>query len=211
MTLSTNIYILGKIDGPDLHSWVNKNLLKVTDPKVTSFAAGEQYFYGWDKDQTMPQMAHNHGLHNVLGQGFDAIFELDWWDEPTTYDSWVTSDEDEDDEDVKYAREKQEQIGSSYWAQINFDTAYGFNRDGMGCTELHASYIVRLYREYFEPRGIEIVWQDEYRGTLHRNLSEDGMREFLGAGDKAMDWFFNQVSPIIQAEVAAEGGTIEWS
>lgn len=188
MTLSTNIYILGPVDGPDLHAWVNENILRVKNPIVTE---GHRDDY--------------HYLHNAIGQGFDAIFELDWWDTPQLMTDGLTDKDDPDD--VEYYTKKQEAIGAPYYAHIDFDTAYGYSKNGMGCTELHASWIVRLYREYFEPRGLEIAWQDEYSGKVWRNLSEEGMTDFLGGGDAAMNWFTSVVRPAITEEFGEENVT----
>lgn len=213
MTLSTNIYVLGKIDGHDLHSWIHTNLFRLSPDypvDYTETTAGQEYVSERSKKK---YIARENQLSNSPGQGFPAWLIMEWTDDAREYDNGFSEEElkDTDDEDVQWTLETRRAIGSPYYARLNFDTAYGYNRNGMGCTELHASYIVLLYREYFEPRGIDIIWQDEYRGTYHKNLSEEGMRNFLGAGDQAMDWFYNKVSPIIQAEAAAAGGTVEWS
>jgi hypothetical protein len=190
MTLSTDIYILDPIPDPeDLWRWVNINLLK--------------------KDAQEVRTTRREGqIHNAPMQGLDAWFMLDWSEAPQRYDDDV--DDSWDEEDAEWYRGKQEKIGSPYYGRINFDTSYGFNRDGMGCTELHALYIVRLYREYFEPRGINIAWQDEYRGDVWRNLSEEGMVKFLGAGDSAMEWFTDLVKPSLEKVAKETGYEIEW-
>lgn len=198
MTLSTDIYILGKIDGHDLHRWIHANLFGLSPDHPVSFSEeveGQEYENSWRGRY----IARENQLSNSPGQGFPAWLIMEWTDDAREYDNGFSEEElkDTDDEDVQWTLETRRAIGSPYYAHLDFDTAYGYNRNGMGCTELHASYIVRLYREYFEPRGIDIIWQDEYRGTYHKNLSEEGMREFLGAGDEAMDWFYKKVVPML--------------
>lgn len=198
MTLSTDIYILGKIDGHHLHRWIHTNLFDLSPDHPVAFSetvAGQEYETPWHGKY----IARENQLSNAPGQGFPAWLIMEWTDEAREYDNGFTEEElnDPDDEDVQWTLETRKALGSPYYAHLNFDTAYGYKRNGVGCTELHASYIVRLYREYFEPRGIDIIWRDEYRGTYHKNLSAEGLLEFLGAGDEATDWFYNRVSPAV--------------
>lgn len=196
MTLSTDIYVLGKIDGHDLHRWIHVNLFNLDPDHPVSYkeeVEGQTYTSEWRGTY----VARENELANAPGQGFPAWLILNWTDEAREFDNGVENIEELGEDDREWTLKVREAIGSPYFAHLNFDTAYGYRQDGMGCTELHASYIVRLYREYFEPRGIEIVWEDEYRGTYHRNLDSLGMKQFLGAGDEAMEWFANIV-PVLQ-------------
>lgn len=199
MTLSTDIYVLGKIDGHHLHRWIHTNLFGLAPDHPVVFSEkveGQEYVSKWSGKKSI---ARESQLSNTPGQGFPAWLIMEWTDEAREYDNGFTEEElnDPDNGQAEWVLETRKAIGSPYYAHLNFDTAYGYREGGMGCTELHASYIVRLYREYFEPRGIDIIWRDEYRGTYHKNLSEEGMREFLGAGDEAMDWFYNKVVPML--------------
>jgi hypothetical protein len=206
MTLSTDIHILDKIEDPEgLHAWVNRELLKAENPIFTrkDLRKGEPIYENHPDWGTVAQ--DQHELNNRLGQGLDAIFELTWYDEAIAPIDYFDLDS-EDEEHNTYLLGQAEQIGAPIWGTINFDTAYSYHGDfGMGCTELHAQFIIRLIKEYFEPRGMRVVWENEYAGTYHHGLDADGFNRFLGSGDSAMDWFTNTVKPAIEKAVGNNG------
>lgn len=59
--------------------------------------------------------------------------------------------------------------GRKVFAELDFDTTYSFNREGLTCSKLHAGYIRKLV-EHFEPQGIDIIWHNGYTGKLWDNL-----------------------------------------
>jgi len=188
MTLSTNIRVVQKTDPAELHAWINKNLLKAPNAKFTE---------GGDPDAG--------SLNNDPGQGYSAWLSMRWDSNgiptaretyPEDYDATSTYGLDEP---------------KNAFLNINFDTAYGYHGDlGEGCTELHSRFVIDLAKEYFEPRGLDFYWQDEYSGKWYHGLDTQGFNAFLGSGEGAMDWFNNTVVPVITAEAAAEGKGIEW-
>lgn len=182
MTLSTNILVMAPVDVTDLHSWINTNLLNAPSAVFS----------------TDP-----HGFRNQMGQGLDALLHVSHnngepWPLLEVPDTSGMSEEDAEDAtwEIEYDNRK-----AGAYADIDFDTAYGYSKDGMGCTELHALYIVRLAREYFEPRNLSFKWRNEYSGEWYEGLDRDGMQKFLGSGDEAMNWFTNIAEPAIQAMI----------
>lgn len=179
MTLNTYIYIQGPIDGEDLHRWVCENLFQVPDySKVRrSRKVKGQTYLDWRNE---PYTADLDEMNNEPSQGLPAWLFLSWSDTPM-----------DKDEGEPYEPE------GEYYALLSFDTAYSYHdpETGFGCTELHASYIIRLYDEYLKPRGIDLIWQDEYTGKLYKNLDPEGLQDFLGGGEAATDWFNNTLLP----------------
>lgn len=194
MTLSTYVAFTSPVDPRELHDWVNRELLGATDPRV-------------EVDET--------SIGNAPGQGFDAwaitkhnngkpIVWLERVDVATaTRPSWYDNDQEWfaalEDEERWYSK-----YPSNTYAYVDFDTAYGYRENGMNCTMLHASYIVRLFKEFAEPRGIDIYWRNEYTGEWYKNLDAAGLEDFLGGGDAAMEWFNTSVVPMMQRMVEGQ-------
>jgi hypothetical protein len=199
MTLNTKVYVQGSVDWDDFHGWVNRELLKAPDAAFTRT---------------------DHSLSNRMGQGLIAIFELSWSDVPQQYVSYILDQEDYRDEydsdeehqvavaefaaefadEVERARVATEAIGD-YYAEFSFDTGYGYKQDGRGCSDLHGTFLVKAYREYFEPRGVDFVWKNEFTGDLYKNL--DGIETLLDGGAEATAWFENVLIPAVENNPAA--------
>lgn len=198
MTLNTMLVLHEWTDPVELHTWFNKHVLKVADrnPIITETATS---------------------IGNDCGQGFDAIFDVRWREDhgpivwfdvdaerslnlrhvpdiyPTEQDAIDEADETAD----LYADYPSGVI------KINWDTAYGYSGPGgVGCTELHARFIIRLAKEYLEPRGITFAWQNEYSGEWHEGLT--GFEDFGQNGREADEWFRTVARPAIEAQIASE-------
>lgn len=192
MTLNTRVVLHQWTDPVELHTWFNKEILKVAD-----------------KNPIIIQTETSIG--NQLGQGFDAIFDVEWeadhsnivWFDyeealkinlnyiPRVYEDEAAAIKDAENDREYYKDWPQGVI------QISWDTSYGYlGPHGDNCSELHAKFIVRLYKEYLEPRNITFHWQNEYTGEWHEGLT--GIEEFLGDGTSAADWFHNLVIPAIE-------------
>lgn len=197
MTLDTTVLLHEWTNPLELHSWFNREVLKVADrdPIIR-------------RDDT--------SIRNALGQGFDAIFEVEWgkndgpyvWFDRAEREAAIakhvpgiyTAEEaaTEIDEDEKFYAEY-----PNGFIKINWDTAYGYRGEhGEGCSALHANFIVGLATEYLEPRGIGFHWQNEYSGEWNEGLT--GFEEFLGDGADAFKWFAGTALPAILASAAEE-------
>lgn len=179
MTLDTSIYILDPIDVEELFAWGNTNLIKPpTTPRVRRWSIGDVY-YG-------TELRTDAGVANVIGQGFDAIFEI-FHKDGQLIDPLEGVDEDEQE----YYKDR-----PKHYAEIRFDTAYGFSGPlGWGATTLHASYIVALF-EHLKEMGVAMAWQNEYNGDINYGLT--GLDTFLNDGDSALDWYQNVAKPAIE-------------
>lgn len=179
MTLSTNVGFRGNVDAADLHRWVNENLLKAPDAHLK--VEGPNKWTEW------------HQISNAPGQGFSAwVITTHNNGDLLVYLPEDTSDWDEDD--IAYHAT----YPTGMTAVVDFDTTYGYTGPlGEGCTELHAMFIARLYHEYALPRGLEIVWQNEYSGAWNEGL--EGFSDFFDGGDDARTWFKELVVPYFNA------------
>ena len=191
MTLDTRVLLHSWTDPVELHTWFNKEVLRVADR--------EPIFL------TTPT-----SIRNQLGQGFDAIFDVDWNEDRKPYDwlpyhgisleaarGWnVTEAEARAD----YERDvKRYSAWPTGVIMISWDTAYGYRgENGEGCSELHAKFITRLAAEFLAPRGIGFHWQNEFTGEWNEGLS--GLTEFAGDGIAARSWFRDSVLPAVLAE-----------
>lgn len=195
MTLATMLVLHEWTDPIELHTWFNANVLKVAD-----------------KNPTIRQTKTSIG--NALGQGFDAIFEVDWREDRSAIVWFDRASEEENMRrhvpSIYTAEEAAEELFSmeSYYGaypdgviKIDWDTAYGYRGPGgMTCTDLHAMFIVRLAKEYLEPRGIGFTWQNEY--TSEWNVGLTGFDDFGSSGAQAQSWFINTAAPAIAASIA---------
>lgn len=110
-----------------------------------------------------------------------------------------------EDEDDKAYRLKSPSSNGWGCIEVSFDTAYGYrDENGLNCTALHATYILRL-GEWLDERGADWQWQNEYTGEWFSRY--DGIFQFVGSdGPKAMDWFQNVAKPVIDAEIGKANG-----
>lgn len=193
MTLST-LVVLHEWTGPiELHTWFNANVLGVAD-----------------KNPIIHQT--DTSIRNELGQGFDAIFEVEWEKDGAPL-VWYDRAEEEERmarhvPSIYTAQEAADEVASmaAYYEKypegvikIDWDTGYAFKDEHGGCSDLHARYIVRLAKEYLEPRGITFAWQNEYSGEWNEGLT--GFEEFGRAGADAGAWFANVALPAIALDV----------
>lgn len=199
MTLNTSVYILDPIDVEELFAWGNDNLIKPSStPRVTRYSIGDLP-YSFDSTP----ITHAH-VGNDLGQGFDAIFDIDHW-EGALHDA---AEEEEDEDMKKYFSNR-----PKHYAEVSFDTSYGFKESSAhpgisGCDNLHALY-VGLLHQHLSEKGVRMAWKNEYSGEIFEGIN--GIDTLLKDGDDTQEWFHNIAKPTIEAIVASEGGTIGWS
>lgn len=106
------------------------------------------------------------------GQGADAWVALSWSPDGPVGPKWFVSDED-DDEDWPGIDP------ATVIYVLDFDTTYGFSRDGMGCTDLHASYLARLPGLLgLDPATV--FYRNEFTGKVH-DCTPDGIANLSNA------------------------------
>lgn len=198
MTLDTRIVIHENTDAKELHTWINKNLLRAPDAIFTEDEHNINNTPGQGLAAWL-MMEHNNGdlieRQDTNYSHEDAVKEAMRW-----ADSIEDAEESVKEDEEYYAEHPQGHI------ELSFDTAYGYQGPGnIGCTALHTYYIIKLATEYFEPRGLTFSWQNEYSGEWAEGLDDAALNKFLRSGDDAMKWF-QSVIPVI--EKAVEEGEI---
>jgi hypothetical protein len=138
-------------------------------------------------------------IHNHIGQGFDAILDVDYSFDgsPVTGPGVRDCYCDEYDEADRPCGPCAEPVG---WVKVDWDTAYGHRVGEVGCTELHARYITAM-AAWCDARRLSYAWQNEYTGKWFTDLT--GLEDFGNSGAQAMDWFNNMAMPAIAAHVSA--------
>jgi len=193
MTLHTTLVLHEWTDPVALHTWFNANVLRVSD-----------------KNPVIDQSATHIG--NALGQGFDAIFDVDWqedhtplvWHDAAAELAWNLKhipDVFVTEEDAREDAEKTAELYAHYplgVIKIAWDTSYAFRARHGGAAELHAEFIIRLAKEYLEPRGITFAWQNEFSGEWNEGLT--GFEDFGQNGRDAEQWFHTVALPAVLAE-----------
>jgi hypothetical protein len=196
MTLHTRVAILDPVNVHELFEWGNRNLLKLGDRVPVTYdkqdsmidckawiAAGRDYDKLDEFSQTIEDGKWTIG--NELGQGFDAIFDIDYRTDGPLYPNDTFYDSEEELENP------------ACFAMMSFDTAYGYNDDGVGCGDLHARYIVQLWHHLAE-KDVRLRWYNEFDGEWYDTL-EDLDNRLTRSGHTAVDWFNNMVKPAIAA------------
>lgn len=168
MTLSTDIYILDPVDPMEVFNFVNKYLLKVTNPEVDHKPDTK-----WDRETREwvddPEIMD---LSNRVGQGFDAWLLTKYRKGGPLYA------EDVHDDDYF--------VAPACYMKLDFDTAYGYRSEFGGCAQLHSRYIVALH-DWLATKNVRIKWRNEFTGEIFDGL--DGLDSFGNDGEAARDWF----------------------
>jgi hypothetical protein len=82
------------------------------------------------------------------------------------------------------------------WLNVDFDTAYGYDHNGMGAGDLHALLVAELGK-WLDARGVRWSWKNEYTGEVHD--SPEKLIELVSGGFEASAWFRTSVLPVIVA------------
>lgn len=153
MTLSTDIYVLDKVDPMEVFNYCNSELLHVDNPRFSDEESS------WSKG--------TRRIMNAPGQGLNAWLSVSASLEGGPLhpeDVWETEDLEE-----PYL------MSPKSYLTVNFDTGYSYSDEFGGCETLHRRYIENLY-DYFAEKGIKIKWRDEFTGEIHDGL--DGLDGF---------------------------------
>jgi len=173
MTLSTNVYILDKVDPQEVFDYCNNHLLHAKNPKTSILDPK------WEKDEDVT------GLENEPGQGIPAWLITKFRKSgEMLYPKDLTQNEyfGEDEESAWGSR----LYVPACYMDLDFDTSYSY-RSALGdCNALHAFFILSLYN-WLKGKGVRIKWKNEYTGEIFDGL--DGLSEFFHAGSEAQEWF----------------------
>lgn len=83
------------------------------------------------------------------------------------------------------------------WLDVDFDTAYGYDHDGMGCGDLHAALVARLGR-WLDARGVRWEWRNEFSGEVHGGVDRyERLADLASGGFEATAWYQTAVLPAI--------------
>lgn len=206
MTLSTNVAIQLPEDSA------------ITPREVLDKAVEALYIVGGDDEwgpDHLPAVEKSRSwrgtnrIGTVVGQGFHAITEVEFDPTGPLYAQDATHrDLDPDDYSEEYA-DKVAYPACTYL--LDMDTAYGYRSvSGLGAWGLHLAAIYQL-REWVGSAGGSLKFQDESTGEWFDGMSDEGFMSVLDSGRQASNWFHNIVMPVIDAEVAAEGGEMRWA
>lgn len=203
MTLSTNVYVLDQIDhrevfrfcqelliqydqdrrGPDRQQW--------SDEQTTSWRAGGSFV----------EPGNPWRIANDIGQGLPGIL-------------WVTyrpgaplrtpEQAAECDEDCEAGCDGSGHYYRPCWLDVDFDTAYGYKHDGMGCGDLHAALVAEL-GQWLDGKGVRWEWCNEFTSEVHGGPDRyERLIDLASGGFEATAWFQSTVLPAIAAELGRE-------
>lgn len=199
MTLNTKIYLHAQVDIPEFFEFCQRALLAF-DGNARSLEA-----VIWS-DEDSYWNDGSWARANQLGQGLPAILDLTYRPDAPL----LTVEQSEQHND--YCNDDGDCDGSSHtppnWATVSLDTAYGYSdpHRGWGCGDLHAA-LIRLFGDYLDKHAVHFSWENEFTGEVHdgyNNLDDLGAQ-----GANAGEWFRGTVLPMIEAQAAIEGGTVE--
>lgn len=196
MTLATHIYLQEDVNIEEL------------------FERGQLFLQQYDEEHRPPSAQRSNkgpskwsksgvwNIGNELGQGLPGILDLDY--KPgsmlVTSEESAAHDEDCNYPGNKYYDDAAEECDGAWhnpvaWAELSLDTAYGYKGpNGISCSQLHA-----LLLFYLDELGYKFLWKNEYTGEISNQL--EGIDNFIGSGESAMDWFNTVVKPFIQSEI----------
>lgn len=173
MTLDTRVLITAPIDPTQLWDDVLE-ILAENFPQLVR-VKDEVSAYG------VPQgVTDSRTTQTVVGQGLPAWTMMTYRTSGEPFPSYTQDAEDYDDPKTFPA----------FYADLSFDTSYGFQDAYGGCATLHARYLVHLAQ-----KGYAFTWVNEFTGEPHEGLS--GLMEFMDGGDEAEAWFQGTVLPLI--------------
>jgi hypothetical protein len=123
----------------------------------------------------------------TIGQGLPAWTRMTYRVSGEPFPSYTQDPDDYDDPKT---------FPASY-ANISFDTSYGYRDPFGGCATLHARFLVHLHQ-----KGYTFAWVNEFTGELYEGL--DGLEKFMDGGAEAEEWFQTVVLPVIESEMRGE-------
>lgn len=207
MTLSTNLYVLDKVDVPELFRFCQTLLTKYDDRPVPQKPEEQR----WSDNKDAYTIDGAKRISNQLGQGLPAILDITYRpDGPLTSPGQAeqcTSDcepSDADDPDGYHSHPH------ACWADIDFDTTYGYrDRAGRGCGDLHALLVAEV-GNWLDERGVRWEWRNEFSGEVHGGDERYArLVDLARGGFDAMAWMRTTVLPAIAAGLIVDHGPVK--
>lgn len=204
MTLSTNLYVLGPVDVPELFRFAQGLLTKYDDRRgpgrpLRQISNDEESWLGGGVRY----------LHNEIGQGLPAILGIHYrLDGPLATEGQTltcTDDCDPEDEVLEPGEKRYHHHLTACYADIDLDTTYGY-RDSRGwsCGDLHAAMLGDIGR-WLDERGIAWSWRNEYTGEVISGAERYNRLVELGRGGReAAEWFRTMALPAIMASTTLD-------
>lgn len=208
MTLDTRIFVKSKVDQREVFDKVNE-ILHIENPVFDI------------KEDSGPYSMANEGTTEISNrpmQGFCAWVMTYYNPDGLRFSEEYLAKQREwhsrwhDENSPEYEGEscdcRKEHEAGDFFMEISVDTGYGFrgdedwNRD-WSCTMLHTWLLIEL-GSWFESRGIDWAWMDEYSSKVHHELTQENLEEFNGSGAEAFNWFHGAVLPAIHSKITGE-------
>lgn len=161
MTLSTNVLICNPQPIALVWDYVTQELLKRPD---YVFVDSQHEAHDWEEKIRRGVAIERTG---EPGQGALAWTFAKWNpDGPILVATEFAPMEEDEDGDLIATRWSDGSI------LLDFDTAYGFDQGGAGCSDLHAYFILRLFGEFGA-----LWWENEYTGEWHLIDDKDSTKQ----------------------------------
>lgn len=198
MTLSTDIYVLDRIAVPELFRFCQELLTKYDDRPDGERQAPDQQE---SRDGESWRGDGSRMLRNEIGQGLPAILGIHYRpDGALATAEQAASCTSGCDADEGYHHHPR-----ACWANIDFDTAYGY-RDtaGRGCGDLHALLVAEVGK-WLDERSVRWEWRNEFIGDIHGGDERyTRLVDMVRGGFEASAWFRTSVLPAIMAAAGGE-------
>lgn len=196
MTLSTNVYVLDEVSHLEVFLYC-QSLLRDYDsqgrgPDRQRWRDEQDQEYRNGRWAVYPDSSWT--IENELGQGLPAWLILGYRPGAPLRTAEQVAVCDEDCEpDCDRSRHDR-----PCWLDVDFDTAYGYDHDGMGCGDLHAVLVARL-GQWLDARGVRWEWRNEFSGEVHGGEDRyERLIDLASGGFEATAWYRSTVLPAIE-------------
>lgn len=208
MTLSTNLYVLDKVDVSELFRFCQTLLTKYDDRPEPQ--TPEQQIWIDEERSSIWGDPGSRYIRNEIMQGLPAILDITYRaDVPLTTPEQAqqcTSDCDPPDKVLDDDEERYHYHPRACFADIDFDTAYGYrDRAGRGCGDLHALLVAEV-GNWLDQRGVRWEWRNEFSGEVHGGDERYArLVDIARGGFEASAWMRTTVLPAIAAGILGGG------
>jgi hypothetical protein len=194
MTLSTDVYIVDKVDPFEVFRFCQTLLTKYDDPRhmppdEQKIRNKQDTSYTGTPGVWEAQPDNPWSLDNAADQGLPAWLMTAYRPDGPLRAETAGHDEDCDDDCTGKYHDR------ACWMKVDFDTAYSY-RDvrGWGCGDLHAAIVAEL-GAWLTSRSVRWEWRNEFTGEIHDN--PEALAELISGGADAAAWL---------RQMASEGG-----